>query len=349
LAVVLVLALSGCATVSYFWQLATGHMEVMHLARPVGEVVADAATSEDLKRRLAQAARARDFASRALGLPDNGSYRRYADLKRPFVAWNVFAAPAQSLQLRTQCFPVAGCVIYRGFFARAAAEAHGAALRAEGLDVFVGGVPAYSTLGWFDDPLLSTFIRYPDLEVARLIFHELAHQVAYARDDTTFNESFAVAVEEEGLKRWMPGNADAAERERYTAYVQRRRALLRLLLGARRELETIYAGAGGPAAKSAAKAAALARLGEAYRVLADGWNLSPAERRGYDDWMLRDMNNAKLGSIAAYTERVPQFAALLAREGGDMARFFAVVRDLVALPAQERSRRLDALAPPAKE
>ncbi|MBL8385202.1 MAG: aminopeptidase [Burkholderiales bacterium] len=324
-------------------------MEVTRLARPVEEVLADPAAGADLKRRLAYALRAREFATRELGLPENASYRRYADLGRPFVVWNVFAAPALSLELRTQCFPVAGCVVYRGFFAEAAARRHADGLRAEGLDVFVGGVPAYSTLGWFADPLLNTFIRYPDLEIARLIFHELAHQVAYVRDDSAFNESFAVAVEEEGLRRWAQANAAPAERAEYEAYAARRRELLRLFARARRELAAAYAAPVDDAARRAAKARILARVADDYAGLRREWNLPAAQARAYDAWVLQDLNNAKLGSIATYTSRVPQFAALLAQSGGDIRRFHREAAALAALPREERNRRLDQLGPQSTE
>lgn len=345
----LALLLAGCSTISFYWQAFNGQMEVTRLARPLEEVVADPATSGDIRRRLAYAQRVRNYASRELGLPDNASYRRYADLKRPFVVWNVFAAPALSLDLRTQCFPVAGCVVYRGFFAREAAENHAAGLRGEGLDVYLGGVPAYSTLGWFADPLLNTFIRYPDLEIARLIFHELAHQVAYVRDDSTFNESFAVAVEQEGLRRWMIANAGDADRAAYSAYAERRRHLMRLLLGARHELGEAYATALDDGAKHLAKARILQNLVERYTAQKAQWNVSEAQMRAYDDWVLKDLNNAKLGSVATYTQRVPQFAALLAEGGGDLGGFYAAVAALAALPKAERERRLDQLGTLAKE
>ena len=343
------LLLGGCSTLSFYWQAFNGQMEVTRLARPLEEVVADPATSADIRRRLAYAQRVRDYASSELGLPDNASYRRYADLKRPFVVWNVFAAPALSLELRTQCFPVAGCVVYRGFFAREAAESHAAGLRSEGLDVALGGVPAYSTLGWFADPLLNTFIRYPDLDIARLIFHELAHQVAYVRDDSTFNESFAVAVEQEGLRRWMIANADDADRAAYSAHAARRRDLMRLMLGARRELGEAYATAADDGAKQQAKARILRSLVDRYAAQKAQWNLGEAQLRAYDDWVLKDLNNAKLGSIATYTQRVPQFAALLAEVGGDLGRFYGAVAALAALPKAERERRLDQLGTLAKE
>ncbi len=334
---------------SFYWQAFTGQMEVTRLARPVEEMLADPQTPVEIRRRLAYAQRARDFASRELGLPNNASYRRYADLQRPYVVWNVFAAPALSLELRTQCFPVAGCVVYRGFFNQEAALRHSAILRDEGLDVYVGGVPAYSTLGWFADPLLNTFIRYPDLEIARLIFHELTHQVAYVRDDSSFNESFAVAVEEAGLKRWMVHNASAADRDSYTAFALRRRELMRLFVAARRDLTAAYAAPGDEGARREAKGRVLKALTDQYTAQKLRWNLSQVQERAYDDFVLKDLNNAKLGSIATYTRRVPQFAALLERCAGDLARFFDEVRVLAALPREERERRLDLLAPIAKE
>ena len=341
--------LSGCATVSYYWQAALGQFEIGRVARPVAEVIAEPATPAELRARLEYAVRAREFASRALGLPDNQSYRRYADLRRPFVVWNVFAAPALSLKLRTHCFPVAGCVVYRGYFAKSAADAEALALRAEGLDVYVGGVPAYSTLGWFSDPLLNTFMRYPELEIARLIFHELAHQVAYVTDDSTFNESFAVAVEQAGLVRWMAGNATAEQRVRYAAFAERRRELGVLLLATRRQLSAAYASSSAAPAKEAAKRDIFAALAADYIRMKSRWGLSEAETRAYDDWLLKDLNNAKLGSIATYTRRVPQFAALLAREGGGLPAFYEQVKLLAAMPREQRNGRLDNLAATAGE
>lgn len=343
------LLLSGCSTVSFYWQAFAGQIEVTRLARPLDEVLSDPQTPADLRRRLEYAQRAREFASNVLGLPDNASYRRYADLRRPYVVWNVFAAPADSLTLRTHCFPVAGCVVYRGYFAQSGADAEAALLRAQGLDVYVGGVPAYSTLGWFADPLLNTFIRYPDLEIARLIFHELAHQVAYVGDDSAFNESFAVAVEEAALARWMDANAGPADRAGYAAFAQRRRSLTRLFVAARRDLEAAYGAPTDAASKREAKARVLERLAAEYAALKATWNLSDAQSRAYDNFVLKDLNNAKLASIATYTQRVAQFAALLAGGGGDLPKFYAEVRRLAALEKNERNRQLDQLAPLAKE
>jgi predicted aminopeptidase len=343
------LLLSGCSTVSFYWQAFAGQMEVTRLARPLEEVLADPHTPPDLQRRLEYAKRAREFASRELALPDNASYRRYADLRRPYVAWNVFAAPADSLTLRTHCFPIAGCVVYRGYFSKEGADAEAAHLRGEGLDVYVGGVPAYSTLGWFADPLLNTFIRYPDLEIARLVFHELAHQVAYAGDDSTFNESFAVAVEEAGLRRWMETNATEEARASHAAYTERRRALTRLFVAARRNLEGAYGAPLDAGGRQAAKTRILGKLADDYAALKATWNLSESQARAYDEFVLKDLNNAKLASIATYTQRVAQFSTLLAGFGGDLPGVYAEVRRLSLLDKASRNRHLDQLAPLSKE
>ncbi|HEX4328946.1 MAG TPA: aminopeptidase [Burkholderiales bacterium] len=335
--------LGGCSTTSYYWQAFTGQMEVRRLSRPVDDVIAAADTSAELRARLEYARQARDFASKELGLPDNGSYRVYADLKRNYVVWNVFAAPALSLELKTQCFPIAGCVTYRGYFSEDDARAYADKLRAEGLDVYSGGVPAYSTLGYFNDPLLNTFIRYPELEIARLIFHELGHQVAYAKGDSTFNESFATTVEEEGLKRWMAGHATPEQKTRYEQFGRRRDELMAMMRHARDKLEAIYKAPGPEADKRAAKEAVFTDLRGKYEQMKLGWD----GYKGYDAWIAKDLNNAKLGSISTYSKLVPAFNNLLAREHGDLPGFYARVKQLAAMPKEERDRELVALGAPA--
>ena len=338
--------LSGCSAVSYYWQAFNGQMEIGRRAQPVEQVLAGSDASAELKRKLAYAQRVRDFASRELGLPDNQSYRRYADVQRPYVVWNVFSTPELSLTLNSHCFPVAGCVPYRGYFAEAAAQREAAVLRAAGDDVHVGGVPAYSTLGWFDDPLLNTFMHSPDLEIARLIFHELSHQVAYVKDDTTFNESYAVAVEEEGIRRWAAAHATPEQRAQYEQLRARQHAVVELLLRGRARLGAVYAGSAGDAdaaAKRAGKAAALSALKADYAAVSAGWGLSESERKRYHDWFARDLNNARLAAVAVYTDLVPAFARLLARERGNMPAFHARVQELAALPRAERRSRLAAI------
>ncbi|HEX2009711.1 MAG TPA: aminopeptidase [Roseateles sp.] len=324
--------LSGCAQVGYLGQAASGHLRLVAAAKPVPELVNDPGLDARLRERLLLSQRLRDFASARLGLPDNASYRRYADLQRPAAVWNVVATPELSLTLRTWCYPVMGCAGYRGFFDRAEAEAYAAGLRAEGLEVLVYGVPAYSTLGWSwlfgGDPLLNTFIRYPEGELARLIFHELAHQVAYAADDTEFNESFATAVERLGVEAWLAANADAAAREQYRQGNERRERFRALTQAYRGRLKTLYEGPQDEAAKRVAKAALFAQL-RAEPGLA-----------GYEGW-LASANNASLAIQAAYNGLAPDFEALFERRGRDWAAFYAEVRRLAALPKPERRRQLE--------
>ena len=265
-AAALSLALAGCSAIEFYWQGFAGQLDLLARARPIPEVAAS--TSDPvLRAKLERAQEMRTFASRELALPDNGSYTRYADLGRPFVVWNVFAAPELSLSPRQWCFPIAGCVAYRGYFAEEEARAEGARLAAEGYDVYVAGVPAYSTLGYFDDPVLSTFIRARDTEVARLIFHELAHQVVYVKDDSSFNESFAVEVEEEGLARWSAAHPGATQFAQDVARMRRLRADFRALIhGTRDRLAALYASDLTDAEKRAAESGDLRRHARRVRA-----------------------------------------------------------------------------------
>ena len=335
-------ALCGCGAmeaVDYYWQGAAGQMDILARAKPIPDVIGE---SEDaaLKARLARVQEIRAYASRELGLPDNASYTRYADLGRPFVVWNVFAAPELSLTPRQWCFPVAGCVNYRGYFDEADARVEAARFHAAGDDVWVSGVPAYSTLGYFDDPVLSTFVRWPEVEVARMVFHELAHQVVYVKDDTQFNESFAAAVEEAGVTRWLAAQRNPALDAQY-ARNERLRHVFRDLIGdARTRLSAIYAGDAPDGLKRAEKAAAFAAMKVAYEQAKAG----ESGLAGYDRWFAGfaggGPNNASVASVALYTAQVPAFRALLAEEGGDLARFYARVRAVAALPKAERDALL---------
>jgi len=242
-----VLLLAGCSavdTADYYWQGATGQLEILARAKPIPEAIAES-PDVSLKQRLARVQEIRAYASRELGLPDNGSYTRYTDLGRQFVVWNVFAAPELSLSPMQWCFPIAGCVNYRGYFNEKDARDEAARLTAAGDDVWVSGVPAYSTLGYFDDPILSTFVRWPETEVARMVFHELAHQVVYVKDDTQFNESFAVTVEEAGVRRWLAAQG-RPDLDAQFARAERLRATFRDLGGkARRQGEDLRRNARG--------------------------------------------------------------------------------------------------------
>lgn len=313
LALVLFAALlvSGCESLNYYAQAVGGHLSVMRAARPIETWLSDPETPKDLRSRLEIARGIREFASRELALPDNGSYGSYAELHRPYVAWNVYAAPMFSVEPKQECFPFTGCVSYRGFFSEAEARRYAEKLRLAGNDVYLGGVPAYSTLGWFDDPLLSTFIRYPDAQLARLLFHELAHQQVYASGDTTFNESFAVAVEEEGVRRWLRTQGRDAELAVFHAGQTRKRELAAAVEGIRKRLDAVYRSEASAEEKTRAKAQEFARL------RAEFGNFVPVEP-----------NNAFLVSIAVYTELVPGFERLLAQVGGNLPAFYKRVREL---------------------
>ena len=345
--------LSGCSsmtTVGYYWQSVSGHMQMLNAARPVADVLADPQTSTAQAARLELSQRIRRFAVTDLQLPDNASYTRYADLRRSAVVWNVVAAPEFSLTLKTWCFPVAGCVGYRGYFNEAEARAEAAQLQAQGLEANVYGVPAYSTLGklnWLGslgaDPLLSSFINYPEGELARLIFHELAHQVVYAADDTMFNESFATAVEHLGSQRWLSRHASPAARGAYAAGNQRRQQFQALTLATRHDLTRVYelntAVADNNRAQVAAKNIAMQKFKADYAQLKASWGDTPQSTSGYDAWVAR-ANNASFGAQAAYDELVPGFIALFEREGQDWQRFYDAVRQLAKLPKNERHQAL---------
>ena len=330
--------LVSCSSLNYYAQAAQGQLTLLSDARPIEDWLADQNTNAKLKLRLATARQIRTFAVQELGLPDNNSYKNYASLARPFVLWNVVATPELSLKPVQWCFPVAGCVSYRGYYSREAASVYGRELRSEGNDVQVGGVPAYSTLGWFNDPLISTFIYYPDAELARLVFHELSHQVVYVQGDSQFNESFASAVEEAGVERWLSAYGNQSMRDNYIKFSARKKEFLKLLLNCRSELEKIYDGKGSQAEKRAAKARQFQKLKDDYQLLKESWG----GFAGYDRFFAEPLSNAHLASIATYNDFIPAFRALLAREQS-FPRFYAAARTLAELDKAERHRQLKRL------
>lgn len=337
------LSLQGCSTAGYYLQAVEGHLGIMERAHPIRDTVDQADAPAALRERLEHVLRIRDFASRELGLPDNGSYRSYADLGRPFALWNVFAAPEFSVEPKKQCLLFVGCVSYRGFYSEQQASDYAEQLRSEGYDAYVGGVPAYSTLGYFNDPVLSTFVRAPEPEVARLIFHELAHQIVFVRGDTAFNESFATAVEEEGVRRWLAQHGNAAERAAWQASQSRRRDFIALVTRYRARLADFYAQPGSVAEKLAGKHKLFDEMRADYQALKKRWG----GFAGYDRYFNEHLNNAFLAVVAAYTVWVPAFNALLARDGGDLRAFYGDVKALARLSQDERTARLRALDPAA--
>ncbi len=342
---VVAMLLGGCSTLGYYAQAVNGHMDLMQRARPVPEVIADPATPEPLRERLRLSQRMRDFAVAELKLPEGGSYRRYADLGRNAVVWNVVAAPELSLTLKTWCFPVVGCVGYRGYYTQARADELAAQLRSEGFEVMVYGVPAYSTLGkleWMGgDPLLNTFVNGSEADLARLIFHELSHQVVYVDDDTTFNESYATAVERIGGRLWLERFGTPEARAADALRLPRAQAFRAFAQRWRGELDTLYRSGQPPEALRVAKAAAMARMRHDYQQLKADPTSPLAGFAGYDGWVAR-ANNASFAVMGAYNDFVDGFERLFEASGRDFARFHAEVRALAALPRAERRARLGA-------
>lgn len=360
LALLACLALAGCAhtegALGYYWQSVQGHARLLQAARPLDEWIANESTPAPLRARLQLAQRARHFAVQELGLPDNASYRSYADLGRSAAVWNVVAAPPYALELHRWCFPFTGCIGYRGYFQEADAQAEGARLAAQGLEVDVYGVPAYSTLGYLDwaggDPLLNTFIGWPEGEFVRLLFHELAHQVVYAQGDTLFNESFATAVERLGTERWLATQARPEVRQAFAASEERRQSFRALTRATRARLAEIYEQNKAPAhdsqALNAMKSVAMQDFRARYAVLRERWLAQGARVEGYDRWVAQ-ANNASFAAQAAYDAWVPAFEALFAQQGQRWDAFYDAVRHLAALPQDERHARLQALLPPPQQ
>lgn len=340
----LALLLPACSSLGYYGQAVNGQLQLLARRQPIDSLLEAESTPADLRARLALVQQLLDFAAQELALPVHDQYRSYVELDRPFVVWNVFATPEFSMQPKTWCFPVAGCVAYRGWFSEARARADARRLREAGFDVFVGGVAAYSTLGWFSDPVLSTVLYREDHRLAMLLFHELAHQVAYTRDDSVFNESFATAVEQLGLAAWLAANeAQGGESasERLAELAREREldaAFVALVQATASDLRQLYASGLEPDAMRAAKAARIARLREEYAAARTAWG----DAR-YDAWFASEINNARLSSVATYNTLVPAFEALFAQCGGDWPCFHARAAGLARLPRAERESTLQAV------
>ncbi|HEX4024295.1 MAG TPA: aminopeptidase [Steroidobacteraceae bacterium] len=328
-----VAALPGCATPGYLVQAAHGQWQLMHARRPIPLVIANPATSPTLRSRLDLVEDARAFAVTELELPENGSYRSYSDLKRPYVVWEVVAAPRFSVEPLRWCFPIAGCVSYRGYFHERRARAFAARLARRGDDVMVGGVTAYSTLGHFADPVLNTMLRYGDLDLVGTIFHELAHQLIYVPGDSEFDESFAMTVQAEGLSRWLAARGRSGELKSYLEDQRQDRSIDQVFADGRNQLKRLYASGLPRAQMLALKHAILGRTGARVQALERQWHL----HTGYDQWIVAGLNNADLASVGTYSDCVPGFERLLAQNGGELPRFYAAVRRISRDPHARRA------------
>jgi predicted aminopeptidase len=324
--------LAGC----YVLHTARGQMDVMSRRQPIPAVIANPATPSAVKSQLQRVLDIREFAVRELALPDNGSYRSYVDLQRPFVVWNVFAAPEFSVEPKRWCFLVVGCVSYRGYFSERKARAFAARLARRGFDVFVGGVPAYSTLGHFDDPVLNTMIGWSDIQLAAIIFHELTHQLLYVPSDSEFDEALATVVEDEGVKRWLVRAGRETELGAYRERKQRYLQIAGLFSESRDRLRILYASGAPPETVRRRKQEIFTALRLEYQALKQSWTGNSP----FDDGFFADLNNARLAAVATYQDCVPGLEALLAHAQGDLTRFYSEARELARLDLRARHSRV---------
>ena len=324
---------AGCAA-PYYWQAITGQLELLRKREPIEEVIADPAAAPALKDTLARIATMRRFAVDELGLPSNDSYSTYVALDRPYVVWNVVATTEFSVDPERWCFPFAGCVAYRGYFNKAAADRFAAGLAADGLDVHSGGSTAYSTLGYFEDPILSTMVNGGDQYLASLLFHELAHQQLYIKDDSEFSEAFAMVVEELGTERWLLQHGGSAELERYRLRRERSAQFGELIAAQQARLRAIYASGAPPEQLRKNKAQAFDTLQADYAALKATWQ----GNTDYDAWFAQPLNNATLASVATYTRWLPALRARWQEVG--LAAFYTDTAAIAKLDAEQRAEQL---------
>lgn len=319
LSLAIAIGLSGCASIGYYGQSVIGHSKLMLARQSVDKLIPK--SDQPLKGQLELSQQLRQFASQELGLPDSKSYRSYVALKREYPVWNVIAAAEFSLDAKQWCYPVIGCASYRGYFKKTTAQRYAKKLRQQGLETMVGGASAYSTLGWFSDPLLPSMMRYGDDDFAETLFHELAHQKLYINGDSEFNEAFATVVGEVGAARWLAA-VRPQKSESYRQSLRAREQFYSLIQGAKRDLSAIYQSAMPDSSKQSAKQAAFAQLNANYEKLKrEHWGGKPL----FDAWFNKELNNARLAAFSTYREQVPSLLSLLADCEDDLDRFYHVV------------------------
>ncbi len=324
--------LIGCEAAHYYSQAISGQLSILNNRQSIDQILVDPQTPAELKKKLGLIMGLREFAKAELHLPVNDNYLSFVNLKRPFALWNVYAAPEFSLKPKTWCYPIVGCAAYRGFFSKRDAYDYATKLNSRGYDTFVGGVTAYSTLGWFDDPVLSTFINRSDTKLAALIFHELAHQLLYVEDDTTFNESFATAVEQEGLRRWLISKFNPDAFDKYKVDYLRHQQFIQLIMKYRKQLESLYIKDISVKEKRGAKALVFDRLRGEYKLLKSRWE----GYSGYDSWFSDRLNNAKIITVSTYYDLVPAFLRLLRANDNNLEVFYKKCLNLVKKSQEER-------------
>lgn len=332
------LVLSGCEAVGFYRQAVAGEYQILAHQKPIESLIADPATPPKLKAQFQEVLKIRHFAAEELKEPADKSYVKYTDLHRSCVVWSVDVAPALSLEPKTWWYPIAGRVAYRGYFSEDSARRFAAKWEMEGWDVYIGCVPAYSTLGWFHDPLLNTFIYEPESELAETIFHELAHRRLFVPGDIDFDEAFATAVAQEGIRRWFLAANQPKAYEDYLAERRRENDFVKLVLAARDHLQSVYSDARLPdSEKLKRKEEVIREMRDNYATLKTQWGVSQS---GLDNWFSEPINNAKLNTIATYYDLVPGFQAVLRAQGGDMGKFYEAIGALAKMPLDKRHQAL---------
>jgi len=327
----LFLSLSACSTISYYSQSVQGQMSLLIKRESVDDLLLSAETPTDLKKSLHQAKNIREYASQQLFLPDNNSYHGYVDTKKPYIVWNVFAAPEFSLNPKNWCYPIVGCVSYRGYFSKEDAEKEAEDLRKQQLDVYVGGVSAYSTLGWFDDPLLNTMMHWKQRSLASLIFHELSHQVIYIENETSFNEAFSSAVERLGTIQWLL-EFYPEELEAYITYLNAQNDFRSLLLSTRQKLNKLYLSSQSTSQKRQEKQRIIDGMKNEYLTIKQRW----PNTIHFDRWFEKPINNARLTSTMTYLQYIPAFFKIFIEEKGDWEKFYIRVIAFEKLSSTKR-------------
>ncbi len=338
------LSLAACSSIGYYYDAVNGHLTVLSEQESIREILQQPDLGSSLREKLVLATQAREFASTELLLPDNDSYRYYSDIKRPYVVWNVIATEQYSITARQWCFLIVGCVSYRGYFNKPDAKAYADTLVAQGYDVNISGAQAYSTLGWFDDPLLSTMIQHNEARLVGLIFHELAHQQVYIDDDSAFNEAFATSVEVEGVRRWFTRQTASESEQSKKAFKQyliaRQRTVefKHMLKSTQLKLESLFKSKSfiNSTNRVFLKQQVFNELQTDYQKLKKSWQ----GYVGYDQWMKRDLNNAHLALVATYYDKVPAFLAVLKSVDNDIKKYYELVATIGKLTVAKRNQRL---------
>ncbi len=338
-AVIITALCSGCSSIGYYAQMIGGHIEIHSQTQPIESVINNPETEDKLKHKLLLIQEAKEFAVNNLDLPQNNSYSDYVDLGRKYVLWSVTAAPKLSLKPYQSCFPIVGCMSYKTFFSKDDANKFANSLKQQGYDTYVAGIAAFSSLGWFDDPIINTMLSWRDTRLAGLIFHELTHQKIYIANDTTFNESIAVAVELEGIKKWLKHSGKEDKLDTFIENQKRHQQFLDLVLNTRQQLKSLYQSQFSEYKKSAEKKKLFAELIKDYETLKQSWK----GYSGYDRWFNTDLNNAKLALLSTYTQYVPAFTQLLHNHNGDFANFFIAAKDISKMEKEKRNNFLNSL------